>query len=93
MGKKCCWCCYHLRSILADDGAQFKLPRSHGIMYPWSPPRVGLDIKLLEVLEDALWRELPHAIMEQQLILLTRHSSGSSSPLEDEFIPPSKLMI
>jgi len=55
----------------------------------------SLDIKVLEVLEDALWRELLSAVKEQQLIPLTRHSSGSSAVVDRDtnFFPSKKLQV
>jgi len=80
-------------TVFAQSWVQFKLPGSHGIIYPWSP-RVGLDVEVLEVLEDALWRELLPAVKEQQLISSTHQSSGSSALVErDTHFFPSKLNI
>jgi len=63
VGKKCCWCCSALGSILSQDKhISIKLPGSHGIIYPWTPPRVGLDLNVLQILEDQLWDALYMAI-------------------------------
>jgi hypothetical protein len=85
VGKKCCWCCSTLGSILSQDKhVSIKLPGSHGIMYPWIPPRVGLDVSVLEILEERLWAELHKAIEKGGFgVPLSRQSSGSSSVDED----------
>ena len=38
------------------------LPGSHGVISAWSPPRVGLDLTVLQDLENNLWDELYRAI-------------------------------
>ncbi|KAJ8587978.1 hypothetical protein M405DRAFT_277292 [Rhizopogon salebrosus TDB-379] len=58
VGKKCCWCCSTLGAILQDKCVSIERPGSHGVIYPWSPPRVGLDVSVLRKLEDRLWDEL-----------------------------------
>jgi hypothetical protein len=86
VGKKCCWCCSTLSSILSQDKhVSIKLPGSHGIVYPWSPPRVGLDVSVLEILEERLWAELHTAIEKYDFgVPLSRQSSGSSSVDDDD---------
>ncbi|KAG1805175.1 uncharacterized protein BJ212DRAFT_1469153 [Suillus subaureus] len=85
VGRKCCWCCDRLHfELLKANGTQFKFPGSNGVIYPWSPPRVGVDVKVLQRLEDALFQEL-HAVISDQSDLLYRPSSGAYlhfSPLE-----------
>jgi len=64
-----------------------KLPGSHGIVYPWSPPRFGLDLSVLQILEDRLWNALYTAIDKAEFgVPLSRQSSGSSS-VGDEDAP------
>jgi hypothetical protein len=86
VGKKCCWCCSALGSILSQDKrVSIKLPGSHGIIYPWSPPRVGLNVRVLLILEGQLWAELHTAIKRAGFVVpLSRPSSGSSNDDEDE---------
>jgi hypothetical protein len=86
VGKKCCWCCSTLGSILSEDERiSVKLPGSHGVVYPWSPPRVGLDVSVLRKLEERLWAELYTAIDRAPFAVpLSRQSSGSESVDEDE---------
>jgi len=93
VGKKCCWCCSTLSSILSQDKhVSIKLPGSHGIIYPWSPPHVGLDVSVLEILEERLWVELHTAIEKGDFgVPLSRQSSGSSS-VDDEDAPKEILL-
>ena len=88
VGKKCCWCCSALGSILSQDKhISIQLPGSHGIIYPWSPPQVGLDLSVLQILEDKLWDALYTAINKAEFeVPLSRQSSGSSS-VGDEDTP------
>ena len=61
-GKKCCWCCNKL-SQLANPVVL--LPESHGVIQPWCPPRVGIDLRVLEALETQLWEKLYNALKEK----------------------------
>ncbi|KAG1889553.1 hypothetical protein F4604DRAFT_1569243 [Suillus subluteus] len=64
LNKKCCLCCLRFRSeLLRVNGVSCKLPGSNGMIYPWSPPHVGVDLKVIIVLEDSLWREL-HEVLQ-----------------------------
>ena len=80
--KKCCWCCNKLGSLLGD----VKLPGSHGVLCSWTPPRMGIDITLLQALEDSLWKELEAAIGNTLSLVPSRQRSGSSTILESEDI-------
>ncbi|KAF8967436.1 hypothetical protein BDZ97DRAFT_1728058 [Flammula alnicola] len=73
--QKCCWCCNRLGNRLTD----IRLPRSHGLIYAWSPPLVGIDISILRELENELWRELATALRDASRPTHCRHSSGSST--------------
>ncbi|KAL4073362.1 hypothetical protein V8B97DRAFT_230318 [Scleroderma yunnanense] len=63
VGKDCCWCCnrlaYHLSAHLKKN---FKLPGTHGVVYGWKPPSVGIPVSVLKLLEDDLWVELVEAL-------------------------------
>ncbi|KAJ8597369.1 hypothetical protein M405DRAFT_507775 [Rhizopogon salebrosus TDB-379] len=74
VGKKCCWCCSTLVTILQDKSVSIERG-SHGIIYPWSPPRVGLDASVLQKLEDRWWDELHRAIERSRPLSLTRRTS------------------
>ncbi|KAF8414845.1 hypothetical protein L210DRAFT_852298 [Boletus edulis BED1] len=77
VSKKCCWCCDWLGGHL---DAQFQLPGTHGLMFPWDPPVVGVDVSVLKTLEAKLWEELHRVVSsELQELLYSRHSSASSS--------------
>jgi len=58
VNKKCCWCCDRLGTLLGD----VKLPGSHGVLYSWRPPRVGVDVSVLRSFESHLWDEMKAAI-------------------------------
>ncbi|KAF8956270.1 hypothetical protein BDZ97DRAFT_1958891 [Flammula alnicola] len=58
VSNNCCWCCNWLGNKLTD----INLPASHGVIYAWSPPLVGVDIAVLRDLEDILWRKLASAL-------------------------------
>ena len=75
VGKKCCWCCDRLGSLLGD----IKLPGSHGVLFSWTPPRVGVDVAILQVLENDLWDEMNAAIQDNISRVHSRQSSGSST--------------
>lgn len=46
------------------NGVRCKLPGSNGVIYPWSPPRVGVDLKVLLELENDFWTDLHTRILE-----------------------------
>jgi hypothetical protein len=78
VGKKCCWCCDKLGNLLGD----IKLQGSHGKVYAWSPPQVGLDVTILQALEDALWDELKAAVGDSRNRFLGFSWENSSSSTE-----------
>jgi hypothetical protein len=51
-GKKCCWCCAKLSELMNPT---ILIPGSHGTIYPWCPPRIGVSLGILEALESELW--------------------------------------
>lgn len=78
VGRKCCWCCDRLRfQLLLDNKTRFKFPGSNGAIYPWSPPRVGVDVKVLQKLEDALFEELRRVIEREANYLWERQHPRS----------------
>ncbi|KAG2042032.1 hypothetical protein BDR03DRAFT_978763 [Suillus americanus] len=82
---KCCWCCDRLRfELLEANGTRFKFPGSNGVIYPWSPPRVGVDVKVLQRLEYALFQELHAAINNQPDLWCRPRTDGFThfSPLK-----------
>lgn len=86
VGKKCCWCCdrlgYHLGQYL---GSEFNLPGTHGILFAWSPPRIGIDVSVLKMLENDLWDELHSALRARARPSVSRQSSGESTEADDRF--------
>jgi hypothetical protein len=71
VGGKCCWCCDRLGSLLGD----IKLPGSHGVLLSWTPPRVGVDVTVLQALENDLWDEMNAAVED----IISRVQSCQSS--------------
>lgn len=63
--------------------ARFKFPGSNGVIYPWSP-RVGVNVKVLQRLEYALFQQLREAIDKGRLDLLPRPRSHVYRP---SFLP------
>ena len=70
VAQKCCWCCDWLSKILE---MQFTLPGTHGVMYPWDPPKVGVSELVLKKLEGELWNQL------YEVVLMFVKSSSSSN--------------
>ncbi|KAG1789257.1 uncharacterized protein HD556DRAFT_1529546 [Suillus plorans] len=65
LNKKCCLCCWRFRFQLSMvNGVRCKLPGSNGVIYPWSPPRVGVDLKVLLELENSFWTDLHTRVLE-----------------------------
>ncbi|KAJ3505231.1 hypothetical protein NLJ89_g7524 [Agrocybe chaxingu] len=87
VGKKCCWCCYKLAQLLKARKQEILLPGTHGVFYAWSPPRVGVDIQVLKMMERELWEKLEKAVTDRlaQIPMVKAHSrqsSGSSTDVE-----------
>ncbi|KAG1889548.1 hypothetical protein F4604DRAFT_848110 [Suillus subluteus] len=79
VSKKFCWCCSRLGLLLKDNGEHLVLPGSHGVVYPWSPPLVGVDIERLHELEQGLLAELRNATRKTESLPSTRQTSGPNS--------------
>jgi len=83
VSKNCCWCCDKLATHLQYRlDKRFELPRTHGLIFAWSPPAVGVDVQVLKVLEGDLWKELLEALAREVVPTISRQSSPSSSILE-----------
>ncbi|KAJ6618820.1 hypothetical protein B0H10DRAFT_2217314 [Mycena sp. CBHHK59/15] len=80
VGKKCCWCCWMLGEFLKNDrGREFILPGTHGIIFPWIPPKHGIPVDVLDRLEKLLVLKLEEAITTHTVSSSSRQSSPSST--------------
>ena len=61
VSNRCCWCCDWLSQHLET---RFTLPGTHGVMYPWDPPKVGVSELVLKKLERELWNQLYEAVLK-----------------------------
>ena len=77
-GKKC-WCCEKLSDLINP----VSIPRSHGIIYPWCPPRIGIDLAVLEALEKQLWARLYEVLKEKHQSSTHSCRSSESSLIDD----------
>ncbi|KIM55278.1 hypothetical protein SCLCIDRAFT_52854, partial [Scleroderma citrinum Foug A] len=59
ISEECCWCCDWLSK---NSESQFMLLGTHGMMYPWDPPKVGVSELVLKKLEGELWNNLYEAV-------------------------------
>ena len=91
--NKCCWCCqklYHYTNPIST-------PASHGIIYPWCPPRVGISLHVLEWMETQLWDKLHLTLREENQYPSSRRSlksSGSSSTIfSDSEIESNRFLL
>ncbi|KIJ13056.1 hypothetical protein PAXINDRAFT_156651 [Paxillus involutus ATCC 200175] len=92
-GKKCCWCCARLAIHLGRHlDTDFKLPGTHGVLFGWSPPTVGVDVAVLQDLETDLWTELHNALSEAVPSTLSHQSSASSADaVNPDTLLPAKM--
>ena len=60
VSEECCWCCDWLSKNLES---QFTLPGTHGMIYPWDPPKFGVSELVLKKLEGELWNQLCVVVM------------------------------
>ena len=74
-GKKCGWCCEKLLQLINP----VLIPRSHGTIYSWCPPRVRNNLGVLEALERQLWTRLYQGLREKHRSTDLHQSLGSSS--------------
>ncbi|CAA7263678.1 unnamed protein product [Cyclocybe aegerita] len=84
VGKKCCWCCYKLAQLLKARQQEILLPGTHGVLYAWCPPRVGVDIQVLKIMEKELWEKLERVVAHRlaQRSFVKTHSRQSSGELQ-----------
>jgi hypothetical protein len=87
VAKKCCWLCKQLGKEMKDRGQIFNLPGTSGIVFSWAPP-MGLDIKVLQRLEDQLKNQLFEYLRKSANNALTGAQSHQSSPAIS-FMDPS----
>ncbi|KIJ93904.1 hypothetical protein K443DRAFT_12519 [Laccaria amethystina LaAM-08-1] len=57
------------------------LPGSHGVLFSWTPPPVGVDVTVLEALENDLWDEMNAAVEEN----ISRVHSCQSADFSTDF--------
>ncbi|GBE85842.1 hypothetical protein SCP_0803640 [Sparassis crispa] len=71
VAKKCCWCCNWLGENLPVPMQEcFILPGSHGMIFPWSPPRFGIPLATLASLERELMHKLQLVFMKLGVIVI-----------------------
>ncbi|KAF8342272.1 uncharacterized protein EI90DRAFT_3032685 [Cantharellus anzutake] len=80
VAKKCCWCCNMLATLLNSTDIQFSLPGSHGRIFPWALPRIGISYEVACSLEDKLQKQLSLAIWKRVDKLKHIPESQTSSP-------------
>ena len=83
VNKKSCWCCDWLSRNLES---QFALPGTHGIMYPWDPPEIGVSEIVLERLEDELWNKLHEMVSNSLPVFITPKKPMLITPTPSEFM-------
>lgn len=91
VSRKCCWCCHWLGQNLRPQ-FELKLPGTHGILYAWDPP-VGLDVPVLQKLEDRLWEELCQTVLDETKPLYSRLSSTASGGISGDEMPDFVLPV
>jgi hypothetical protein len=65
VATKCCWCCNMLATLLNSTGIRFSLPGSHGRIFPWALPSIGISYKVACSLENELRKQLSLAIQKR----------------------------
>ena len=79
-GKKCCSCCTKISQLI---NPAVVIPGSHGAIYPWCPPRVGVGLDILEALESQLWDRLYQGLREKHQSSTHSHQSSEPSSIDD----------
>ncbi|KAF9508254.1 hypothetical protein BS47DRAFT_1350567 [Hydnum rufescens UP504] len=85
VGKKCCWCCSQLAEQLniAHPHISLQVPASHGLVFPWALPSIGISLAIAESLETALkevWHQQVGKFAEEFDKRSGGIQSGMSSP-------------
>ncbi|KAF8337098.1 uncharacterized protein EI90DRAFT_3044876 [Cantharellus anzutake] len=83
VAKKCCWCCSMLATLLNSTDIQFSLPGSHGRIFPWALPSMGISYEVACSLEEKLKNQLSLAIWKMLDELKHMSESQTSSPVSD----------
>jgi OTT_1508-like deaminase len=88
-GKKCCWCCSQLAKQLnlAHPHISLQVPASHGLVFPWALPTIGISLGIAESLETALkevWRREAGKFAEE----FDKRSKGIQSAMSS---PPGSI--
>ncbi|KAF9505023.1 hypothetical protein BS47DRAFT_596474 [Hydnum rufescens UP504] len=89
VGKKCCWCCAWLakRLHIAHPEIKFDIPRSHGQMYPWALPPVGVTVEDALALEGELEGILDRVVRRVvEEISISNALSQTSTTLDSIFL-------
>ncbi|RPD53588.1 hypothetical protein L227DRAFT_396380 [Lentinus tigrinus ALCF2SS1-6] len=93
--KKCCWACFRLAELLLEDTQRdFILPGTHGVIYPWSPPPLGVSSQVLSRLRDELMGMVVRWAIEQvDYIDASRQSlPRSEDEVINEAFPPRDVL-
>ncbi|KAF8322368.1 uncharacterized protein EI90DRAFT_3078080, partial [Cantharellus anzutake] len=80
VAQKCCWCCNMLATLLNSADIQFSLPGSHGRIFPWALPSMGISYEVACSLEDKLQKQLSLAIWKMLDELRCISESQTNSP-------------
>ena len=59
------------------------IPGSHGTIYPWCPPRIGIGLDVLEALESELWIKLYQGLREKHQSSAHSHQSSEPSSIDE----------
>ena len=95
VAKKCCFCCYELAGRLAraidDTEVKFKftVPGTSGIVFPWSPPLIGIPLQVLQDLSSTLTTKLAAKLQRYIVGTAKRIQSTQSSPSPSNLSEPS----
>jgi hypothetical protein len=79
-----------------DLNVKVELPGSHGILYPWEPPLIGVPIEFLRYLDKMLFDLLSErAVLGRKVHgSQSRRSSGVSNRSEEvDFILPGGFIL
>ena len=58
VGKKCCWCCKILAYAISmvQTSIYPEIPASHGLIFPWALPTIGISVAAAKFMENGLTR-------------------------------------
>ncbi|KAI0319407.1 hypothetical protein OF83DRAFT_807034 [Amylostereum chailletii] len=64
VSKKCCWCCWQLSQYFQNQGHRFVLGSTHGIVFQWPAPSVGVPVEAVQEMLRTLLQRIAELVSQ-----------------------------